>query len=119
MDSVNFTRERVGDVEICRISGKLDANTASEVEKNLQNAINSGNKKLVLDLQGLDYISSAGIRVLLQTNKKMESFKGEMIITSLNKKVLEIFTISGLNHFFVLTDSVNGAIKKLNKETTG
>jgi anti-anti-sigma factor len=115
MDSINFSREQIGDIEICRISGKLDANTASEVEKNLQDAINSGNKKLVLDLQGLDYLSSAGIRVLLQAYKRMESSKGEMVLTSLNEKVLEIFAIAGLDHFFVLTDNEEEAINKMNK----
>jgi anti-anti-sigma factor len=119
MDSINFSRETIGDVEICRISGKLDANTASEVEKNLQDAINSGNKKLILDLQGLDYLSSAGMRVLLQAFKRMEASKGEMVLTSLNEKILEIFAIAGLDHFFVLTHTEDEALKKMKKENIG
>lgn len=113
MESISFNREQVGDIEICRISGKLDANTASEVEKKLQDAINSGHKKLVLDLQGLDYLSSAGMRVLLQTYRKIEASHGEMVLTSLNEKVLEIFAIAGLDHFFVLTSTEDEAIKKM------
>ena len=116
MDSINFNIERVGDVRICRISGKLDANTASEVEKKLQDTINSGNKKLILDLQGLDYLSSAGLRVLLQAFKKMEASQGEMVLTSLNDKVMEIFAIAGLDHFFVLTETEDEAMKKVNRE---
>lgn len=119
MDSIIITRETVEDVEICRISGKLDANTASEVEKKLQDAIDSGNKKLILDLQGLEYLSSAGMRVLLQAFKKMEATKGEMVLTSLNEKVLEIFAIAGLDHFFVLTNTEDEAIKKMKKENIG
>lgn len=113
MDSISFNRERVGDVEICHISGKLDSNTASVVEKNLRDAINSGNKKIVLDLRGLEYLSSAGMRVLLQANKRIEASHGEMVLSALNGKVLEIFAIAGLDHFFVLSDNEDEAINKM------
>jgi anti-anti-sigma factor len=118
MESVNFIRESVGDIEICRISGKLDVNTASEVDKKLSDAINSGNKKIVLDLQGLDYLSSAGMRVLLKAYRRMEASKGELVLTSLNDKVLEIFAIAGLDHFFVLTSNEDEAISKMKNGST-
>lgn len=116
MDAIHVTREKVGEIEIFHISGKLDVNTTSELEKNLQDAIHSGSTKLILDLKELEYISSAGIKVFLKVHKKLDSMKGDVVITSINKKIREIFSVSGLDNYFVLTDNENEAIKALNNK---
>lgn len=73
--------------------GRLDTTTAPKLESELRNAVN-GISLLVFDLKKLDYISSAGLRVLLSAQKVMNR-QGEMKITGANETVMEIFEVTG------------------------
>ena len=75
------------------IIGRLDTTTAPELESTLASSLD-GVKKLVLDFGGLDYISSAGLRVLLAAQKTMNK-QGEMIVKDPNEDVKEVFDITG------------------------
>ena len=76
-----------------RLSGRLDTTTAPQLEVEFKQNI-AGVKKLVLDFTALDYLSSAGLRVILQTQKAMNK-QGEMIIRNVNETITEIFEITG------------------------
>ena len=76
-----------------KITGRLDTTTAPEFEGSLKESLD-GIEKLVLDFTGLDYLSSAGLRVLLTTQKTMNK-QGEMIIKNVNDTVKEIFEVTG------------------------
>ena len=73
--------------------GRLDTTTAPQLEEELQQNI-AGITKLVLDFTALEYISSAGLRVLLSTQKIMNK-QGEMIIKNVNETITEIFEVTG------------------------
>lgn len=75
------------------IIGRLDTITAPQLEKELSGLL-GGVKELVLDLDQLEYVSSAGLRVLLATYKKMLS-QGSMVIKNVRPDVMEIFEITG------------------------
>ena len=75
------------------INGRLDTTTAPQLEAELKQSIESL-EKLVLDFDALDYISSAGLRVLLSTQKVMNK-QGEMIIKNVNETINEIFEVTG------------------------
>ena len=75
------------------LAGRLDTITAPQLEAELKQSI-SGVKKLVLDFTALDYISSAGLRVLLSSQKIMNK-QGEMIIKNVNETINEIFELTG------------------------
>lgn len=75
------------------IAGRLDATTSPVLEKAILENIGDA-KKLVLDLKGLEYISSAGLRVLLGAQKKMQKLGG-MRVTNVGKGIMEIFEITG------------------------
>ena len=75
------------------IAGRLDTTTAPQLEAELkQSAV--GIEKLVLDFTALEYLSSAGLRVLLSTQKMMNK-QGEMIIKNVNDTINEIFEVTG------------------------
>lgn len=76
-----------------KVSGGLDTTTAPELEAEL-NASLSGIKDLVLDFEGLEYISSAGLRVVLQAQKIMEN-QGSMKVVNANEDIMEVFDITG------------------------
>ena len=80
------------DLEV-KITGRLDTTTAPELEAALKESID-GTEKLVLDFAGLEYLSSAGLRVLLATQKAMNK-QGEMVIRNVNETINEIFEVTG------------------------
>ena len=75
------------------ITGRLDTTTAPQLEAELNQSI-AGVEKLVLDFTSLEYLSSAGLRVLLATQKTMNK-QGEMIIKNVNETIHEIFEVTG------------------------
>ncbi len=75
------------------IAGRLDTTTAPQLEAEFKQNID-GVEKLVLDFAGLEYLSSAGLRVLLQAQKTMNK-QGEMIIKNVNETINEIFEVTG------------------------
>ena len=75
------------------IAGRLDTTTAPQLEAEFKQSIN-GVEKLVLDFTALEYLSSAGLRVLLAAQKVMNK-QGEMIIKNVNDTINEIFEVTG------------------------
>ena len=75
------------------ITGRLDTTTAPQLEAEFKQSI-TGVEKLVLDFTALDYLSSAGLRVLLAAQKVMNK-QGEMIIKNVNETINEIFEVTG------------------------
>ena len=75
------------------LEGRLDTNTAPQLEAELKNSL-SGVTELDLDLSGLEYISSAGLRVLLAAQKAMNR-QGRMTIHNVGETIMEVFEITG------------------------
>lgn len=81
-----------------KLDGRLDTITSPDLEGRINEAVNDA-KKLILDLAGLDYISSAGLRVLLGAAQAMED-KGDMVVCNLTKSVMEVFELTGFSRLF-------------------
>ena len=81
------------------LAGRLDTNTAPELEAELKL---DGVKEVVFDFAALDYISSAGLRVLLAVQKTMMSSGGKMSVAHANEMVRGVFQITGLDTVFTL-----------------
>lgn len=82
------------------ISGRLDTNTAPQLETELSDALD-GITDLVLDFGALDYISSAGLRVLLSIQKRMNQ-QGQMKVTNVNETINEIFEVTGFSDILTI-----------------
>ena len=78
---------------IVKVAGRLDTTTAPELETFLKQSI-EGVEKLILDFSELEYLSSAGLRILLTTQKAMNK-QGKMIIKNINETINEIFEVTG------------------------
>ena len=85
---------------IIAIAGRLDTITAPVLEKTINEDVADA-KKLVLDLKGLEYISSAGLRVLLGAQKKMQRI-GSMKVTNVCESVMEVFEMTGFSDILVI-----------------
>ena len=82
------------------IDGRLDTSTAPELDEELKASL-GGIEELIMDFTGMEYISSAGLRVLLSAQKVMNA-QGEMIVTGANKTVMEIFDITGFSDILTI-----------------
>ena len=80
--------------------GRLDTTTAPQLEAELKQNI-SGVEKLVLNFAALEYLSSAGLRVLLAAQKVMNK-QGEMIIKNVNETIAEIFEVTGFSDILTI-----------------
>ena len=84
---------------IC-LEGRLDTVTSPELEKELMNSLN-GMTELMLDFEKLEYISSAGVRVLLAAQKIMNK-QGTMKVTHVNDTTMEIFEVTGFTDILTI-----------------
>ena len=85
---------------VLQIVGRLDTTTAPALEKAIMENMN-GIKNLTLDFKGLEYISSAGLRVLLSAQKKMQQI-GKMKVINVCEEVMEVFEITGFADILVI-----------------
>ncbi|MBR1597712.1 MAG: STAS domain-containing protein [Lachnospiraceae bacterium] len=90
---LNIEKRTEGTNLTVALDGRLDTISAPQLEGELRSTVD-GITKLTLDLKGLEYISSAGLRVLLSAQKVMNK-QGEMTITNANDEVMEIFEVTG------------------------
>ena len=77
------------------VEGRLDTTTAPQLEEEFKSSL-EGVEDLVLDFSGLDYISSAGLRVLLSAQKQMNKV-GKMTLTGVSNEIMEIFEVTGFS----------------------
>ena len=82
-----------GTTAALKIIGRLDTTTAPELETTIDGSI-AGIKDLVLDCEALEYVSSAGLRVILKAQKLMNA-QGNMKLTHVNETIMEVFDITG------------------------
>lgn len=82
------------------LEGRLDTNTAPQLENEIKDSI-EGIKTFTLDFGKLEYISSAGLRVLLAAQKIM-NVQGEMKITNVNETIMEVFEITGFSDILTI-----------------
>ena len=97
---MTITRKQEGTSLIMALDGRLDTVTAPELEKALQETTD-GVTELTLDFEKLDYISSAGLRVLLMAQKKM-SRQGSMKLIRVNETIMEIFEVTGFSDILTI-----------------
>lgn len=108
--TMNLSEEKQGDVHIIIITGRLDAISAPTAEKHVFEVINNGSHKLVLDLGGVDYLSSAGMRMLLSTTKKLKGISGKIVLCSVTPNVMDVLKMSGFDHVLDMVKTRNEAI---------
>ena len=89
-----------GAVTVVRFEGNLDTNTAQQAQAHFDELADGGAEKILVDFEKLDYVSSAGLRVLLATAKKLRTVGGSLRLCQLNETVAEVFEISGFSTIF-------------------
>ena len=93
--------------------GRLDGTSAPEAEQAVKNILDADNNRLLFDLALLEYLSSAGLRVILGAAKEMKRRDGKFVLCALNAYVKEVFEVSGFGAIIPIADSVEAGIKEI------
>lgn len=83
------------------IEGRIDTTTAPALEAELKHAVTGDVQTLIFDFSGVEYISSAGLRVLLAAQKVMKK-QGQMIVRHVNDTIMDIFDVTGFSDFLTI-----------------
>ena len=107
---VNFRKEEKALVVL--VTGRMDAVSAPEFDKQVEEQIDKGETSFALDLSGLDYVSSAGLRSMLILAKKLKSKEGGLVLCGLREMVTDVFEVSGFTTIFEIYDSLEEAMER-------
>ena len=107
---MEISHEKQGDVTIVALAGRLDAGATKAAEDGLNAVLGPGAPHLAIDMSKLEYISSAGLRVLLVVAKKVQQAKGKVVLFGLASNVREVFSISGFDQIFSIEPDADAAV---------
>ena len=100
------------------LRGELDTRSANELLSTLQGELTDDAATLLLDLQHLEYISSAGLRILVMTGRRLKAAGGRLALCALNADVQEVFEITGMGELFLVFPSRAKALVQLTSSET-
>jgi anti-anti-sigma factor len=107
---MEITPRHQGDVLVLDMSGRLDTSTSGSARDAMVGFAGSGAKRVVLNLDKLDYVTSAGLRVILTLAKLLQSSSGELKICRANANVKEVLVTSGFHSLIKMFDDETSAI---------
>lgn len=114
MMDISIKVETLDDVTEVVMKGRLDGNTMKEVEDQLESLIFQTKKtKVFFELKELEYISSAGLRVMLLSLKRITANQGKLVLCELQQNVQEIFNLSGFSSIFKIVATREEALLQL------
>lgn len=99
-------------------SGRVDSNSSSELERALVALTGSGETRIVVDLAEVEYISSAGLRVLLMVAKKLQDAKGRLVLCAMPESVRLVFELAGFLPIFAIETTREAALARLRESRT-
>jgi anti-anti-sigma factor len=97
--------DQVQDASVLSLTGYLDAHTVAEFDKRADEVISAGSTRLVLDMQDLNYISSAGIGALMSLSQRLRKDGGDLVLLQPTAKVHKILDLLGFTKIFHLSNS--------------
>ena len=99
---MNIEMRELKHVSVVKVSGRVDSSTAPELEKSLQGLLDTERSQIVLDLQDTEYMSSAGLRVLVAMHKATKKNGGGLCLAQSSARVKEVLDLAGLTPVFAI-----------------
>lgn len=107
MDIVTTSYKRC---DVVRADGRVDSNTAPELEKVFNEIIENGKMGIVFDMEEVDFISSRGLWVLLETQKACKRGNGKLILVNVSDDMQQSLDLAGVKHFIDIMDNLTAAV---------
>jgi anti-anti-sigma factor len=95
---------------VLRVTGRVDASVAVQFEEALRQEVEQGHAHLVLEMDGTDYISSAGVRALISAQKALKGKGGAVLLAQPSERVKEVLDLAGLESLFTVFGDTEAAI---------
>ena len=102
-----------GEVALVLLDPRFDPLTSKEIEAKLTALVDAGSKKILCDFSGTEYISSAGLRVMLSVVKKLQKDGGKMVLSCMQPFVSSVFKMAGFNQIFEICETREQAMASL------
>ena len=109
--SLHIDLEEIDKNMILRLDGRLDAATVSLLERKINSLINEKHFFVYLDFLRIDYLSSAGLRLLLAVSKKLKQKKGALVLFSISEEVMDIIKLAGFDKILLIFETEQDAIQ--------
>jgi anti-sigma B factor antagonist len=100
-------------VQIVSLGGEVDVHTAPRLDEELAGAIETGARRVVVDLAATSFVDSAVVDVLLRTNRRLDGLDGRLVLVSDDPRILRVFELSGLDRRLTIERSLTETISKL------
>lgn len=107
---LEIRESKEAEVLVLALVGRLDTKTAGALEKSVATHLAAGQRRFVLDLSGMEYVSSAGLRIFLMLAKKVSGGTGGLALCGLSPQVKEVFDIAGFTRLFTLAATLAEAL---------
>ena len=111
---MDVREEQVGGVTVVQLKGRLDSTSSPMLGERLTQMLGSATARIVVDFSQLDYISSAGFRVLLQAAKRADENAARLVLCGVSGKVRQLFDLGGFLDFFSITATRDEGIAAAN-----
>ena len=95
---------------VLAVKGEVDVYTAPRLREKLVELVSQGNHQIVVDLEGVDFLDSTGLGVLVGGLKRLRSHEGDLSLVCTLHRILKVFEITGLTKVFAIHDSVEAAV---------
>lgn len=113
---IEINEENVGIYKKVNLIGRIDGLTSNEINKFITNLIELGNRNILLDFSGINYLSSVGLRILLVNQQKLKSVGGDLSIYGLTPQITDIFKMSGFLKIFTIISNIDELIKPIEEQ---
>jgi anti-anti-sigma factor len=110
---MQIAEERAGGALVLAPAGRLDSLTSNELEKRVASRLDAGERRLVLDLAGVEYISSAGLRVLLLAAKRLKEPPAALVLCGMGPSVRTVLELAGFLPLFAIEPGREQALARL------
>ena len=108
---LDLNAEVEGEVLVLNPSGRIDGGNAKEYEESLFERIDSGHANILMNCEGIDYISSAGLRILLMASRRAGKAAGKLVLCSVKDHVQDVFKFSGFAEIISIHDERSEALE--------
>ncbi len=111
---MNITSHEKNGILVLALDGRVDSEGALDLELALQTALTEGHYKMILDMSGVRYLNSAGLRTLADVLTQSRDHNGDLKLVALSSKVERVFQIIGFDKFFNIHADVDSAVGAFN-----
>ncbi|MEM7114756.1 MAG: STAS domain-containing protein [Chloroflexota bacterium] len=110
MDDLNISVESLKRVELVTVSGRVDSSNAPSLDSKLKESMNNGRHNIVLELSGVNYMSSAGLRAVVSALRECKRQGGDVRLANVSPRVDEVLSLAGLTSIFQIFEDDTAAV---------